>query len=175
MSSSLRRVPSPARIIRRYASSANSNPKKSSFLTPEKKRALISLYHQSDTFITPENLSDRIDQAFLKRSVVRTQLNRYDMEGLIKDQRVAPKFSEWARDRRGSVGVGGEWSGSTTPREWRVIEALYGVDASDTSHAMPGQEALEDFSESEDSLEIDKEERLRNGSSDLNSPRNARI
>ncbi|KAF9263642.1 hypothetical protein L218DRAFT_959169 [Marasmius fiardii PR-910] len=174
MSSSVRRASTSARIIRRYASSnTSSTPQKSFFLTPEKKRALISLYHQSDTFITPENLSERIDQAFIKRRdfaipfADTARLTRTQMDALIIDRERAPKFSEWDRDRKALPRLEGRhWSEGTTAREWRVIEALYGVDSSDASNAMPGLEALEEFSSSEEALEIEKEEKLRNGVSE---------
>ncbi|KAJ8086358.1 hypothetical protein PM082_005181 [Marasmius tenuissimus] len=162
--SALRRVSTTARIMRRHASTSSaktpsnaaSTSTKSYFLTPEKKRALISLYHQSDTFITPENLSDKIDEAFIKRrrggdapSMFNTTVTNVELLGLAGEQKRAPKFSEWDRERRGTVGVS-QWSGGASPREWRVIEALYGVDESDGQNAMPGLEALEEFVKSEE-------------------------
>ncbi|KAL0580773.1 hypothetical protein V5O48_001238 [Marasmius crinis-equi] len=163
-SSAFRRVSTPARIIRRHVSSdaKSSTPSKSYFLTPEKKRALVSLYHQSDTFITPENLSERIDEAFLKNKsgdlqhLFNSRVTTRELEHLVREQENAPKFSEWDRDRKALVRVGVQWSGSTLPREWRVIEALYGVDASDSRNAMPGLEALEEFVQTEEGKELEK-------------------
>ncbi|KAK7060319.1 hypothetical protein VNI00_001084 [Paramarasmius palmivorus] len=151
----VRRVIASTQANARHASSfssSSSSPsasatKKSYFLTPEKKRALISLYHQSDTFITPENLSSRIDEAFIKKEkdILSHQVTSRDLNMLVEEKRRAPKFREWNREKRGTTG--GNWSAQTTHREWKVIEALYGVDASDRHNAMPGLEALEEFEE----------------------------
>ncbi|KAI3612495.1 hypothetical protein WG66_010020 [Moniliophthora roreri] len=154
----LRRVVAPVKASRRYASSTSSAPastsKKSYFLTPEKKRALISLYHQSDTFITPENLSSKIDEAFIRKDkeLFVDVVTPKDLKNLMNEKLRAPKFREWNRDKRGITG--GQWSAQTTHREWRVIEALYGVDASDRHNAMPSLEALEEFERKADEEEV---------------------
>ncbi|EEB89351.1 hypothetical protein MPER_12559 [Moniliophthora perniciosa FA553] len=154
----LRRVVAPVKASRRYESSTSSSAptstsKKSYFLTPEKKRALISLYHQSDTFITPENLSSKIDEAFVSRKVevYVDMVTPKDLKNLMNEKLRAPKFREWNRDKRGTAG--GQWSAQTTHREWKVIEALYGVDASDRHNAMPSLEALEEFESKADGEE----------------------
>ncbi|KAH9062069.1 hypothetical protein EDB87DRAFT_1609153 [Lactarius vividus] len=41
-------------------------------LPPKKLRALVTLYHQSKSFITPENLDESIDRAFLEVPGMRT-------------------------------------------------------------------------------------------------------
>jgi hypothetical protein len=45
-------------------------------LPPKKLRALVSLYHQSKSFITPENLDEAIDRAFTDPPSVRVRNRR---------------------------------------------------------------------------------------------------
>ncbi|GAW01850.1 hypothetical protein LENED_003471 [Lentinula edodes] len=103
-------------------------------------RALISLYHQSETFITPENLSERIDQAFTGEKTgnlaFRSQPGIDTLSTFYNQAKLAPKFSEWDREK---MGFGyGVWSQATySRREWKVIEALYGVDASGSLEPLP--------------------------------------
>ena len=40
-------------------------------LPPQKLRALVTLYHQSKSFVTPEKLDEAIDRAFLEVPVMR--------------------------------------------------------------------------------------------------------
>ncbi|KAJ3723227.1 hypothetical protein C8R42DRAFT_775427 [Lentinula raphanica] len=118
-------------------------------LSPEKMRALISLYHQSETYITPENLSERIDEAFTEKQTadkLAFGLQKAGVDNLSQfytDAKLAPKFSEWNREKmRFGEGI---WSKATySRREWKVVEALYGVDASGPLEPMPGLEALEE-------------------------------
>jgi hypothetical protein len=55
-------------VIKRYISRA---PAKDD----ARKRALVSLYHQCDTFITPENLSQKIDEAFVPLNGINLSSN----------------------------------------------------------------------------------------------------
>ncbi|KIK65498.1 hypothetical protein GYMLUDRAFT_125635, partial [Collybiopsis luxurians FD-317 M1] len=118
-------------------------------LSRDKMRALISLYHQSDTFITPENLSYRIDQAFTGKRRENELFAPIQQPGLSSLQyfrrqaELAPTFSEWDQEKKRFVA--GSWSESSySGREWKVIEALYGVDASGRLQPLPGLEALEE-------------------------------
>lgn len=142
---------SGARVFRQYSSTAK--PAQYPYrMAPEKLRALISLYHQCDTFITPNNLSQRIDEAFLKEHTKENGLAKGNLttvthlHGLIKQERLYPRLSEWYNmpPEKTTTGI---WSGSgVSQRESQVIEALYGVDASDGSEhrRMPGLEILLD-------------------------------
>lgn len=119
-------------------------------LSPEKMRALISLYHQTDTFITPENLSERIDEAFTGETREETLMSQQPgidtLNTFYKQMKIAPKFTERDREKR-NFGDG-TWSSSAySRREWKVIEALYGVDASGNLEPMPGFETLEEGEE----------------------------
>jgi hypothetical protein len=140
--------------VKRLASTKQS----ASYLPPQKKRALISLYHHCDTFVTEENLSDRIDQAFIWTPLdignANSRNNMTDVEDLDKIrllQRRGYKFSDWddPREKHGmnlppSSGYSGDW---TSYREMQVIEALHGVDVSDGQRRLPGLEVLEDMTE----------------------------
>ncbi|KAF6762748.1 hypothetical protein DFP72DRAFT_565951 [Ephemerocybe angulata] len=89
-SASLRRcAPSAARILRQEAtfqnavasSSTQAASKKQtrqtrSALPREKLRALVSLYHQADTFITQENLIEKINEALLNETKERMPSRR---------------------------------------------------------------------------------------------------
>jgi len=118
-------------------------------------RALISLYHQADTFVTKENLSQRIDDAFASPgagAALPPDVPAWkDLYEEVRKQRVAPKYSEWESERTHAklavVPQGGSWSGMLSTRDQKVVEALYGVDMSDASaRAMPGLEVLEEYS-----------------------------
>jgi hypothetical protein len=140
--------------VKRLASTKQS----ASHLPAQKKRALISLYHHCDTFVTEENLSDRIDQAFIWTPLdignVHSRNNMTDVSDLDRIrllQRRGYKFSDWddPREKHGmnlplSSSYSGDW---TTYREMQVIEALHGVDVSDGQRRLPGLEVLEDMTQ----------------------------
>jgi hypothetical protein len=116
-------------------------------------RALISLYHQSENFITPESLSSRIDEAFVPNDLhlaFRTPVTMRDLENVLADRRNAPRISEWDMDgvmlgqKTGYDIVG--WSTVRAAREQKVIEALYGVDTTN-NRLLPGLEVLEESAE----------------------------
>jgi hypothetical protein len=115
-------------------------------------RALISLYHQADTFITPENLSRRIDDALTNNqhnsSFYTPTTTIQDLKNLVNDRRNLPKFTEHddshPMPRGSNYGtMGPDWEESEALREQRVSEALYGVDAD----GKPGLESLEEAAE----------------------------
>ncbi|KAF9076406.1 hypothetical protein BDP27DRAFT_1313273 [Rhodocollybia butyracea] len=150
-------VSSSSRVLRRHSSSQAQKTEAPHALSPQKMRALISLYHQSDTFITPENLSERIDVAFTGSSRDTALASPYLQAGLetlrlfYKQANAAPKFSEWDRERE-KIAVKKTTQGKTdwnaaqySEREWKILEALYGVDASGHTDPLPGLEALEEL------------------------------
>jgi hypothetical protein len=113
-------------------------------------RALISLYHQSDTFITPENLSQRIDDTFIPQET-QTGLGHSfgdgykDLTIALNDMRRKPKLRDWDRETvPARMADKTQWSSSKGGREWKVIEALYGVDITPSREVFPGLEALEE-------------------------------
>ena len=114
-------------------------------LPPEKMRALISLYHQSKDFVSPNNLSDKIDEVFAKDFYANnTSFAGYwtlvGRMGKRRDSPVVedPQTKELVQLQR--------WSASPTAgREQMVIDALYGV-----NEDQPGLETL-----------LDEEERIR--------------
>lgn len=113
-------------------------------------RALVSLYHQSDTFITPENLSQRIDEAFVPQET-RSRIAQIsgkslkDLHQELKDVRKSPKFRDWDKDAVVTSTNGNVlWSSAKVEREWKVMEALYGVDITPSREVLPGLEVLEE-------------------------------
>ncbi|KAF5387797.1 hypothetical protein D9615_000187 [Tricholomella constricta] len=148
----LQRRVHPVSIFRRHASAKATKSKPKRTLPDEKLRALIALYHQTDTFITPENLSQRIDEAFLSSS--EAHVKKYiptvkDLQSALAVQRKAPKISEWDQETLRDRNVDEiynpsymNWSGVKTGRELKVVEALYGVNATELGSTLPGLEAL---------------------------------
>lgn len=131
--------------------------KPKSSLPPQKLRTLVSLYHQAEHFITRENLSQRIDDAFVLRGNGPTgqgitmrmspetplSLIRLNVEA----QKRMPKFDEpnqaIARQNNPYVKAGMMWSDMRSPREMEVFQALYGVEG----RGRPGYDVLKDEEE----------------------------
>lgn len=153
-------------IAHRYMS-AHTTPKYPSHkaLTPAKMRALISLYHQAETFITPENLSERIDEAFLSEKPygdLSTATTVRDLDTTLAARRAAPKLSQSSDKAASSFShFGDSWSTKRSQREEKVIETLYGVDLSRPGAVLPSFEVLQDAKEDlERSLKEDLQEAL---------------
>lgn len=106
-------------------------------LPPEKMRALISLYHQSKTFISPSNLSDKIDEVFAKDFYENNAsfAGYLTLQNRVKERIAAPVLGDpMTKDQVEPQ----RWSqGPAARREQMVIDALYGVDGD-----MPGLDTL---------------------------------
>ncbi|KAF8639868.1 hypothetical protein AX17_001123 [Amanita inopinata Kibby_2008] len=161
-----RQVKSIQKCTQKYISSANGAASKINAtrgtLPPAKMRALVSLYHQADTFITPENLSQRIDEAFVLReenngmlmiggpSVADWRetalLTLPQLREALEAQREAPRVMEPDREMRmmarESLPYGSTWSDRRTVRERKVMEVLYGVERVKGGEMLPGLEVL---------------------------------
>ena len=113
-------------------------------------RALISLYHQAESFISPENLSDAIDTAFIDKSRGRAK-REMNLNDLLRTAQ--------ARHRRPKVSIGGNirltarfatlepeleqaqsWSNMEPQRQHQVRGALFGTEGI----GKPGLGVLED-------------------------------
>ena len=113
-------------------------------------RALISLYHQADSFITLDNLEQRIHLSFLNSDplarVMSSNLTYTDLRRLIDERRSAPRMGA-GNDNPTHISLPVQretlWSERSTGREMRVFQALYGVDAA----GKPGLEVLEESKE----------------------------
>ncbi|KAA1466175.1 hypothetical protein DENSPDRAFT_16337 [Dentipellis sp. KUC8613] len=124
--SARRRTPVLARHMSSKSDAPSTLPQFS--LSPAKLRALISLYHQSGSFITPENLDTAIEKAFTDVpdivSIANSKYTTYmDLKADVSARRVAPKFiqtEDLARERTG-------YGGSDATRRNQVFEALYGT------------------------------------------------
>lgn len=115
-------------------------------LLPRKKlRALVALYHQSATFLTPETLDKHIEQEF----AIDPQRPRYMDQKMLKlavqHKNSAPEIT--------TRGLGGVW-GSYSPtaergsRRQRLAGALWGVD----EEGNPDIEAVEEAIERESAI-----------------------
>jgi len=183
---SRRGVPSLQALSRYYSSDKGKQLSESSFSTeaqshktlpPAKMRALIALYHQADSWITPENLEDRIDNTFVPdpNSAPRNRLDTEllnprggwtrldDLDKMRRHMRMAPKMAQWNRSLAADY-VGSDWSIKASKRELKVIEALYGVDAPVDKDMLPGLELLQ---ENADKLTRDKKEGEEDTEQDL--------
>ena len=78
----------PAQATPDSSNEPNSN------LPDAKLRLLISLYHQSGEFVTPENLDDKFNQAFigLKASTDRHAFNYHSLEQAMEGRRSLPSL-----------------------------------------------------------------------------------
>jgi len=117
-------------------------------MPPEKMRALVSLYHQADSFISPDHLSKAIDVAFIdshiSASVIRSDEDSYKMlERRVQARRHLPKIGQANTIVPISSSSSENWSDKRTERERKVINALWGVERP----GIPGLEALEEEAE----------------------------
>jgi hypothetical protein len=124
------RCPSLAATARRTASSKA----KSHSHHDKKMEALISLYHQSDSFIAPENLSAAIDEAFTKPTSFADDQRKHSLAEIFKMrkyQRESPKFFLGKDDSHPSIhdseSMGPGWIESKSKRVDRVYQALMGT------------------------------------------------
>ena len=117
-------------------------------LDADTKRKLISLYHQSISFITPESLSAHIDAEFARKG---TEYGRLE-EGIsflkeeLDDRRTLPKMTTVNSSDRFEHMASVEpndasWSGGLSARSRAAKAALYGVDSS----LKAGLETVEEY------------------------------
>jgi hypothetical protein len=114
-------------------------------LPPKKLRALVSIYHQSRSFITPENLDEAIDRAFTEPPSVRVFENRRLIDW--------PSLRLEAKERNGLSKFGlpetlnsvlsmyeAGYHEERVKRVEQVFDAMYGTSETDK----PGLELLQD-------------------------------
>ncbi|KAI0285049.1 hypothetical protein BGY98DRAFT_946884 [Russula aff. rugulosa BPL654] len=124
-------------------------------LPPEKLRALVSLYHQSKSFITPENLDEEIDRAFAEPPSVRVFENRrlVDWPSLRLEVKERDRLSKFGLPETLDSVLSMYEVGYHEERERRVeqvFDAMYGTLETDK----PGLELLQD-------TWVDVEQRLK--------------
>lgn len=160
-----RRIPSLSLLFQRNLSKKSHPAALSRGITlpAPKIRALISLYHQADSWVTPENLLQKIDEAFVLSDPnslaqvterVENMVSVLDMKNYISLMRNAPKVAQWDSSSPGGedrYSTSSEWSESgKNRRDLKVIEALYGVETTAFNHNstnvsqafLPGLEVL---------------------------------
>ncbi|RPD61891.1 hypothetical protein L226DRAFT_613251 [Lentinus tigrinus ALCF2SS1-7] len=146
---SFRRIASCRRYNSSFSASASASSSSSSSpsskldvrpkseLPADKMRILVELYHQSEKFITKENLSEAIDQAFIYAHVEKTsQLNPETpfaaLETEVMYHRQSPKFAPPNEVRPISQSADADvknrdWCFQRGPREAAIMSTLYGV------------------------------------------------
>ena len=122
-------------------------------LPSTKLRSLVSIYHQSADFITPETLDSAIDKAFIddhdewQAAINVREKDENDLYMELKARRALPKLST------GTESAGAEqpidydiWSSHSYERAIRLKAALYGVHTPATGKEAPkpGVEVLEE-------------------------------
>ncbi|CCM02827.1 uncharacterized protein FIBRA_04939 [Fibroporia radiculosa] len=144
----LRCITRPAGCSRHVSLGSRSLSQKSKKAGPalpkNKMRALVSLYHEADSFIAPHRLLSEIDAAFLPFDSVynaRTEEEPYKtIESQARQRRALPKIGQSTVVAPVSEQQGRDWSEQRSGPERMIIEALYGVDG----RGLPGLEALEE-------------------------------
>lgn len=132
-------------------------------LPEEKMRKLVHLYHQTERFITKENLSEAIDNAFVKVASTEFRATNAEtpylsLEAELAFQKAQPKFGHVVNvgplQQTQSHGVRPkDWSEHMHPREREVMATLYGV----VDKGLPDYDALKDgFEEVKAELEAEK-------------------
>ncbi|KAH7887957.1 hypothetical protein F5I97DRAFT_1864462 [Phlebopus sp. FC_14] len=120
------RCPLLAASARRSASSKRSDAK---------MEALTSLYHQCDRYITPENLSDYIDNVFLKHGFPTDDKKMFSQAELFQmkhHQDHSPKFFLGRDEHYPSIydshNMGPGWTENKAQRVDRLYKELMGTD-----------------------------------------------
>ncbi|KAN0140006.1 hypothetical protein V8E53_001902 [Lactarius tabidus] len=147
-----RRVARKPTPLARYVSSKQT-PSPGFALPPQKLRALVTLYHQSKSFITPENLDQAIDHAFLDVPAMRTFGHRkIDWPSLRLEVKERERLSKFGLPETLTSSLS-MYEAGYEEREGRieqVFDAMYGTWQTNK----PGLELLQDTWE-------DVEERLK--------------
>ncbi|KAG0705434.1 hypothetical protein DFH29DRAFT_996762 [Suillus ampliporus] len=100
-------------------------------------RALVSLYHQCDSFVTPENLSQKIDEAFVPQTNSVNLTSNFDkrsyaeLKRLVADREEEPRHFFGKGTKPSSTGLRVALSSASPNNEQertaRVMEALVGT------------------------------------------------
>ncbi|EAU84565.1 hypothetical protein CC1G_00084 [Coprinopsis cinerea okayama7 len=113
-------------------------------LPPEKLRALISLYHQSETFINEDNLMQRINEALIdNKSRPYNELQLRDLTAALEKRRDTPKTSLQTSVYDVKHLGDAHWSLQRVKREREAVAALYGTDPTPFNPAAPGLELVQ--------------------------------
>jgi len=112
-------------------------------LPPKKLRALVTLYHQSKTFITPENLDEAIDRAFLDVPAMRAfghrKMDWPDLRLEVKERQLLSKYG-LPETLASSLGMYEPGYEKREGRVEQVFDAMYGTWETNK----PGLELLQD-------------------------------
>ncbi|KAI0334725.1 hypothetical protein GY45DRAFT_1317739 [Cubamyces sp. BRFM 1775] len=113
-------------------------------LPDDKMRVLVNLYHQSSSFVTKENLSERIDQAFARPkllSMLGPESTLRSLQVQVEQRRAKPKFG--ASNQAMPHSSGGLWSDMLPIRQLAVLMTLLGM----VGPRKPGFDVVKDEAE----------------------------
>lgn len=128
-------------------SASSSKAQQQAYLTSDRKRDLISIYHQCEKFVTYENLSGYIDKEFTFTSKTRRpelEAGRADLENVLADRRAGDKMTtnvDPAAFGRHADNYKIPLRQMRERRERRLKAVMYGLDES----MKTGLEAVKDF------------------------------
>jgi hypothetical protein len=137
------------RVFKRHVSSQSARRSSPGSLPPAKMRALVSLYHEAENFVTPENLSQKIDDAFLTSDEAlatgdvaggHMYETIQDLRNRERDRRQVPRIGDYTPVYEGTTAHTDGWSSAEHERVKAVAEALYGT----VKRFKPGLEILEE-------------------------------
>jgi len=120
-------------------------------LPPAKMRALVALYHQADSWVTPKNLDETIDKAFVA-DTSHVALTLPSQEGIgwqdlvatMQDVKNSPRMAQLEADP--AFRRLGTKHRAFPRREELMLEALYGVEVHDNK-VLPGWEVVQEMEE----------------------------
>ncbi|THH33709.1 hypothetical protein EUX98_g393 [Antrodiella citrinella] len=96
-------------------------------------RALIELYHKSETFITPETLDQAIDEAFINipevhmATIAQRDRSREELTKHVTGRRTLAKLGNSQMLEQVQELSGGLYSDTKSEREEKLQAALYGA------------------------------------------------
>ena len=124
------------------------------YLNTERKRKLVSLYHQTEDFVTLQNLSSYIDARFsghYNSASDKKDDSSYSLERALQEQHQRPKTTVPTKDRSP-----GGWAVDVDPyrnlavhiryeREEKVRAAVRGVDDSNKASVEMAEKRVKDL------------------------------
>jgi hypothetical protein len=131
----MRPSPHTTRILSRSFTTSSTvlrqrGPSDTGALPAAKMRALISLYHNAESFISPAGLSDAIDAAFIQRSKDNAsvaEMTYGDLRQVLKERTTSPRTHVESDAVESSRVLLQDWSNENSARQEQVLDALYGT------------------------------------------------
>ncbi|KAH6914838.1 hypothetical protein BKA70DRAFT_1257175 [Coprinopsis sp. MPI-PUGE-AT-0042] len=143
--------PSTPRVTAVTRKARSKNKSAAGQLPPEKLRALIALYHQSDSFINEDNLLEKINDALIRKTS-QQYMEQYreptvdTLNDAVRARKTTPKFTQISVKHDSGISSG-QWGFVRNLRDREVAGAMYGLDGSSNAQKpKPGLELVQDAS-----------------------------